>query len=99
MLYLYLTYFTKNDIKSGNYNIALIKKFGVEKFNEFENVVKRYRKTDLFDLLIEALPSAKKTEYSKKIKKIEKEGKNENKRPRKESNNIIVSHMEQCGLF
>jgi CRISPR type IV-associated protein Csf1 len=97
MLYLYLTYFTKDNIKQSDYNIALVQKFGLQRFNELEAIIKQYRKTDVFELLIEALPSGKKQEYAKNMK--EKEVKVDNHRPRKESNDIVIPNLEQRGLF
>ena len=103
MMYLYLTYFTKDNIKAGDYNIALVQKFGLSKFEECESVIKQYRKTDMFDLLIEALPSSKKQEYAKAMKELEKNKKEEVKvevnRTGKKSDNIVIPNMEQRGLF
>lgn len=99
MMRLYLTYFTKDNIKSGKYNIALINKYGVEKFNELEQILSQHRKTDMFDLLVEALPSKLKQEYSKKIKKYEKEKKDAIKKAGKRSSNVAVPDLEQRGLF
>lgn len=100
MLSLYLTYFTKDNIRLGDYNIAFVQKFGAEKLSQIENILKKHRKTDMFNLLIEALPSDKKLEYNKKIQEKEKEvKKNATITERKESCNIAVPNLEQHRLF
>ncbi len=98
---LYLTYFTKEEIRKGKYNTFNIKKFGYEKFSTIESKLKKERGTGIFNLLIDLLPSELRVQTNKKIKDIEKieknknkEDKNETKRSRKKECNFTLFDLE-----
>lgn len=58
---LYAT-FTKDEIRTGNYNVARIKTFGTDRWEELENKIEKERGSRLFDL---AVMVAKKEEVEK----------------------------------
>lgn len=76
---LYCSFFTKEEIKTGAYKIHNIEKIGIIKFQQHEDVLKKYRNTLLFNLTLELFPYDIKKNSSKKIKEIEKRRKNETK--------------------
>jgi hypothetical protein len=46
------TVFSKDEIRTGNYNPIRIGKFGIAEFEELEEKVKRWRGTRLFELAL-----------------------------------------------
>lgn len=66
-------YFTKEEMLRGNYNLINIEKYGKGNFIELEKILKQYRETHQFNLLIYMLNSEKRNEYI--IKKKEEERK------------------------
>ena len=67
-------YFTKEELLTGNYRLINTEKYGKNKFIELEKMLKKYRGTHQFDLLIYMLNSEKRNEYIKQMKG-EKNGK------------------------
>lgn len=67
--------FSKDEILSGNYSTIAIEQFGLEKFIEFENVFKKYRKSYQFELLVYILNSERRNEYIKQKQQAQKEEK------------------------
>ncbi|HBE8429893.1 hypothetical protein KWT25_03600 [Clostridioides difficile] len=65
-------HFSKEELRTGNYSVLFIEQLGINKFNEYENLFKKYRRTYQFELLIYIMDSAKKKEYLKEKKKLEK---------------------------
>lgn len=50
-------YFQKDEIQTGQYSIARIQEYGLEKFKKHESIIKQYRGTHQFDLLLYMLNS------------------------------------------
>ncbi|MFR7467186.1 MAG: hypothetical protein ACLUUR_00105 [Clostridia bacterium] len=67
--------FSKDEILSGNYSTIAIEQFGLEKFIEYENLFKKYRKTYQFELLVYILNSERRNEYIKQKQQAQKEEK------------------------
>lgn len=67
--------FLKDEILSGNYSTIAIEQFGLEKFIEYENLFKKYRKTYQFELLVYILNSERRNEYIKQKQQAQKEEK------------------------
>lgn len=65
-------HFSKEELRTGNYSLLFIEKLGIDKFYEYENLFKQYRRTYQFELLIYIMDSKKKNEYLKEKKKLEK---------------------------
>lgn len=62
--------FSKDELLTGQYSMIAIEEFGLEKFEEYENIFKRYRGSNQFELLIYMMNSEKRNEYLKeKMKK------------------------------
>lgn len=76
---LYL-YFSKDEISSADYIPLQIKKFGIDKFIEYEEKIKKYRHTKQFDLMLHILNSEKRNEAVKLMKAKEKEEKCQKKK-------------------
>ena len=55
-------YFTKDEIQTGQYPIYKIQEYGAEKFMEHEKIIKQYRNTHQFDLLLYMLNSERRNE-------------------------------------
>lgn len=68
-------YFSKEEIKSGQYNLISLEQFGIEKFNKYETEFKKYRGSHQFNFLIYILNSEKRNEYVQAKIKAEKEEK------------------------
>lgn len=72
-------FFNKDEMLAGNYSIMKIKEFGLKRFEEVEQVIKRHRKTHQLDLLVYMLDSEKRNEFVKEriedAKRKEKEKK------------------------
>lgn len=67
--------FSKEEMLTGDYKLISLEQFGIEKFEEYENVFKKYRGSAQFDLLIYILNSERRNEYIKEKMKREKEEK------------------------
>lgn len=67
--------FTKQEIQNEEYHPKRIMDFGLFKFEELETILSFERGSPLFELLIAALPSARREHYLKTLKDREKEGK------------------------
>jgi hypothetical protein len=95
---LYLTYFTKEEIRKGKYNIHNINKFGIEKFQYIESELQEERGTALFNLLVDLLPSELRVSTNKKIKEKEKQKKEREKNAvkcnRKKIGNIALFDLD-----
>ncbi len=72
-------YFTKDEIQTGQYSIAKIQEYGLEKFTENENIIKQHRGTHQFDLLLYMLNSEKRNEIVKERIEKQKEEKERQK--------------------
>lgn len=97
MIKLYFDNFTKKEIETSAYNKANIEKFGLSKFLQIENEIKKYRNLDVFKLLIAALPAEKRKDYLKNKK--EEETKNAVDRKGKESSKTTVPSVEKHRFF
>lgn len=97
MIKLYFDNFTKKELETGEYNKASIEKFGLSKFLNLENEIKKYRNLDVFKLLIAALPAEKRKEYLNNKKEEEK--KNAVDRKGKEVGKTTVFSVEKYRLF
>lgn len=69
-------HFTKDEMITGIYKFASIEKYGIDNFIKLENILKEYRGTHKFNLLIYMLNSEKRNEYIKTKKEEEKKWKN-----------------------
>lgn len=85
-------YFSKDEISSADYIPLQIKKFGIDKFIEYENVIKKYRHTKQFDLMLHILNSEKRNEIVKSIKEKEK-----SECRKKKSENMQLTFLNSCG--
>lgn len=68
-------YFQKEEIQTGQYSIAKIQEYGLEKFKENENIIKQHRGTHQFDLLLYILNSEARNEIVKERREKQKEEK------------------------
>lgn len=68
-------HFSKEELESGNYKMISIEQFGIDKFVEYEELFKQYRKSNQFELLIYIMNSEKRNEYIQAKLKLEKEEK------------------------
>lgn len=64
-------HFTKDELLTGNYRIISVEEYGNDNFLKLENILKQFRGTHQFNLLIYMLNSEKRNEYIK-MKKEEK---------------------------
>ena len=71
--------FSKDEIKTGNYNMLAIQQFGIDRFIEYEEIFKKYRGGDQFELLLFILNSERRNEYIKEKQAKEKELKKQQK--------------------
>lgn len=77
-------YFQKDEIQTGQYSIAKIQEYGLEKFKENENIIKQHRGTHQFDLLVYMLDSEERNRIvDERIKKQKEEREAEKKRQKK----------------
>ena len=67
--------FTKDELLTGNYRIIGIEQYGLVNFKKLENILKKYRGSNQFNLLIYMLNSEKRNEYIKNKKKEKNNGK------------------------
>lgn len=73
-------YFQKDEILTGRYSIARIEEYGLERFKAHEDVIKQYRDTHQFDLLVYILNSEERNKIvEERIKKHKEEKKNKHK--------------------
>ncbi|MGO0987461.1 hypothetical protein ACTPEW_16125 [Clostridioides difficile] len=78
--------FSKEELETGIYNTYEIEKFGLEKFNEYENIFKKFRGTHQFSLLLHIMNSEKRNKYIKEKLKLKKENQNLEKKKKVEDN-------------
>lgn len=71
--------FTKDEMLTGNYRFINIDQYGKDRFIELEKILKKYRGTHQFNLLIYMLNSERRNEYIKMKKEKEKEWKKKEK--------------------
>ena len=81
-------YFQKDEIQTGQYSIAKIQEYGLEKFKENENIIKQHRGTHQFDLLLYMLNSEKRNEIVEARIKKQKEEKERQKQIEKQQNKV-----------
>lgn len=67
--------FTKDELLTGNYRMIGIEQYGLTNFEKLENILKKYRGSNQFNLLIYMLNSEKRNEYIKTKKKEKNNGK------------------------
>lgn len=91
--------FSKDEMQTGQYKMISIEQFGIEKFQEYENLFKQYRGSAQFDLLLYMLNSEKRNEYVQAKIKEEKEEKNKLKELEKNNKKKEKQKMEQLSLF
>lgn len=72
-------HFTKDEMLTGNYKFISVEEYGNDNFLKLENILKQYRGTHKFDLLIYMLNSKKRNVYINKKKEEEKEWKKKKK--------------------
>lgn len=77
-------YFTKDELITGFYSVNKIHEFGPDEFDTYENIMKRYRGTHYFDLLIYMLDSEKRNEIVAERIKQQKEEKQRQAKAEKE---------------
>lgn len=78
-------YFQKDEILTGQYSIARIEEYGLERFKAHEDVIKQYRGTHQFDLLVYMLDSEKRNKIvEERIKKHKEEKKKQAQKQQKE---------------
>lgn len=78
--------FSKEELQSGHYNLISIEQYGIEKFENLENILRKHRDTHQFNLLIYMLNSEKRNEFLKAKIKREKELKKIKKQNTKKEN-------------
>lgn len=78
--------FSKEELQSGDYNLISIEQYGIEKFENLENILRKHRGTHQFNLLIYMLNSEKRNEFLKAKIKREKELKKLKKQNNKKEN-------------
>ena len=66
--------FTKEELLTGNYRFISIEQYGKENFQKLETVLRKYRETHQFDLLIYMLNSERRNEYIKQKKEEKNNG-------------------------
>ncbi|KXZ40028.1 hypothetical protein SAMN05661008_01512 [Alkalithermobacter thermoalcaliphilus JW-YL-7 = DSM 7308] len=71
--------FSKEELLSGQYKMISIEQFGLEKFQQYEEVFKQYRGSAQFELLVYMMNSEKRNEYIQAKIKTEKEIKKKKK--------------------
>lgn len=64
--------FSKEELLTGEYSLIAIEKFGIDKFEEYENMFKKYRGLNQFELLVYIMNSEKRNEYLKEKMKEKK---------------------------
>lgn len=93
-------YFTKDELLMGQYNLSSIQEFGLDKFNECENIFKQYRGSHQFDLLVYMMNSEVRNEIVNERIKKQKEEKDKQKRLAKEKKKREKNETEgQLKLF
>lgn len=95
MIRLYYGGFIKQEIQNGEYHPKRIIDFGLFEFEKLENTLSFERGSPLFELLIAALPSARREHYQKILKNKEKEGKsNDSDRNKRKGSQVDLFNLE-----
>lgn len=104
--------FSKEELLTGQYKFISIEQFGLEQFEKYETVFKKYRGSPQFDIMVYLMNSEKRNEYVQakmkaekeeraRLKALEKEKKKLEKQKKKEPNkDIDIEEIKgQMSLF
>lgn len=100
-------YFTKDELLTGNYKLMSLMEFGVNRFNDYEQVFKKHRGSHYYDLLVYLMNSGRRNEIvearikeQKKIKEAEKKAQKELERKEKAAQMKVEQEIPgQISLF
>ena len=93
-------YFQKDEILTGQYSIIRIEEYGLERFKAHEDVIRQYRGTHQFDLLVYILDSEERNKIVKERIEKQKEEKERQKQLEKEQKKREEEKIEgQLKLF